>query len=284
MRRNELTIGLVLAVIGLIAAFWLIGLSPKRDQAATLKQDIDELHSQLEQAEQEAAVGRQERKTFPGDYRRLVVLGKAVPEDGDQPGLLVQLQRLADRAGVRFQNLDLSTSASSATAAAPTSTTETSTETSTASTETTDTSSSTEAAATGTVATATEASAAILPIGASVGPAGLPLMPYQLKFTGGFFEIADFLKSLDAMVHASHGAIDVHGRLLTVDGFALKPIDNPSETGAVERIPSLSADLSVTTYLTPGDEGATGGAGVGGPAPVTTDSATSTTTTVSPSP
>jgi Tfp pilus assembly protein PilO len=273
MRRNELTIALALAVIGLIAAFWLVGLSPKREQAASLKQDIDELQSQLEQAEQEATVGRQERKTFPGDYRKLVVLGKAVPENGDQAGLLVQLQRLADRADVRFQNLDLSTSASSAT---------TSTETSTASTETTDADSSAEASTTETVATATEASAAILPIGASVGPAGLPVMPYQLKFTGGFFEIADFLESLDALVHARHGTIDVHGRLLTVDGFALKPNDTAGDS--VEVIPTLTADLSVTTYLTPGDEGATGGAAVGGPAPVTSTSTTSTTTTVSPSP
>jgi Tfp pilus assembly protein PilO len=283
MRRNELTIALALAVIGLIAAFWLVGLSPKREQAASLKQDIDELQSQLEQAEQEATVGRQERKTFPGDYRKLVVLGKAVPENGDQAGLLVQLQRLADRADVRFQNLDLSTSASSATTATtaePTATT--STETSTASTETTDADSSAEASTTETVATATEASAAILPIGASVGPAGLPVMPYQLKFTGGFFEIADFLESLDALVHARHGTIDVHGRLLTVDGFALKPNDTAGDS--VEVIPTLTADLSVTTYLTPGDEGATGGAAVGGPAPVTSTSTTSTTTTVSPSP
>jgi Tfp pilus assembly protein PilO len=283
MRRNELTIAIALAVIGLIAAFWLVGLSPKREQAATLKQDIDELQSQLEQAEQEAAVGRQERKTFPGDYRKLVVLGKAVPEDGDQAGLLVQLQRLADRAGVRFQNLDLSTSASSATAATAEPTATTSTETSTTSTETTDAGSSTETATTTeTVGTATEASAAILPIGASVGPAGLPVMPYQLKFTGGFFEIADFLQSLDALVHARRGTIDVHGRLLTVDGFALKPSDTAGDS--VEVIPTLTADLSVTTYLTPGDEGATGGAGVGGPAPVTSTSTTSSTTTVSPSP
>ena len=33
-------------------------------------------------------------------------------------------------------------------------------------------------------AVATEASAATLPIGAAVGPAGLPVMPYELKFTG----------------------------------------------------------------------------------------------------
>ena len=48
-------------------------------------------------------------------------------------------------------------------------------------------------------------------------------MPYDLKFTGDFFQIANFLKSLDEMVHMPHGEVDVTGRLLTVDGFALAP-------------------------------------------------------------
>lgn len=290
MRRNELTIVLALVVIGMIAAFWLIGLSPKREQAASLKQDIDGLQLRLDEAQQAAAVGEQERKSFPRDYRRLVVLGKAVPEDGDQAGLLVQLQRLADRAGVRFQALDLSASNSSAATAEPVPPATTDS-TSAASTETTNADSSTgaapSAASTDTAATATEASAATLPIGASVGPAGLPVMPYQLKFTGGFFEIADFLESLDRLVHARHAAIDVHGRLLTVDGFALKPSDSASQTGAVSPIPTLTADLSVTTYLTPGDQGLTAGASPGEPLAATPEStpapAASSTPNISPS-
>ena len=36
------------------------------------------------------------------------MLGKAVPADGDQASLLVQLQHLADESGVSFQSIDLS--------------------------------------------------------------------------------------------------------------------------------------------------------------------------------
>src|SRR3954447_21292410 len=119
MRRNELTILLSLIVIGMIAAFWLVMLSPKRDQATSLKHDVDQLHSQLEQAQQAAAAGAQEQKSFPVDYRKLVVLGKAVPEDGDQASLLVQLQQLADRSGVRFQSIDLAAAADSGSTPVP---------------------------------------------------------------------------------------------------------------------------------------------------------------------
>jgi Tfp pilus assembly protein PilO len=61
MRRTELTIILSVAVAGLIAAFWLVVISPKRDEAASLKQDTDGLQSSVEQAQQAAAAGEQAR-------------------------------------------------------------------------------------------------------------------------------------------------------------------------------------------------------------------------------
>jgi Tfp pilus assembly protein PilO len=287
MRRNELTILLSLAVAAMIAAFWLVVISPKRDEAASLKQETDGLQSSVEQAQQAAAGGEQAREDFEVNYRRLVVLGKAVPADGDQAGLLVQLQRLADRSGVGFQSIDLTSSASTATT--PPSSSDSSVSpippvtppTGTAEdAATTTASASTEAA--------TEAAAATLPIGASVGPAGLPVMPYNLKFTGDFFQIANFLESLDEMVHMPHGEVDVTGRLLTVDGFALAP--QASAAGAsLSAIPTLTANLSVTTYLTPADQGITAGATLSGPAlatsaPVTPTPASGTTTTPSAAP
>jgi Tfp pilus assembly protein PilO len=282
MRRSELTIVLALAVAGMIAAFWLIVISPKRDEAASLKQDIDGLQSSVEQAQQAAAAGEQAREDFQVNYRRLVVLGKAVPADGDQAGLLVQLQRLADRSDVGFQSIDLSSSAQSAS----TPTTPPSSSVSPIPPVTPPTGTAEDAATTAastSTAAPTEAAAATLPIGASVGPAGLPVMPYNLKFTGDFFQIANFLESLDEMVHMPHGEVDVTGRLLTVDGFALAP-EESAAGASLSAIPTLTANLSVTTYLTPADQGITAGATLSGPAPATSAPATptpasSTTTT-----
>ena len=291
MRRTELTILLSLVVVGMIAAFWLVVISPKRDEAAGLKQDVDGLHSSLEQAQEAAAAGEQAREDFPVNYRRLVVLGKAVPADGDQAGLLVQLQRLADRAGVGFQSIDLTATAESAsTPTTPPSSSGSSVSPIPPETPSTGTAQDTVPAASASTAAATEAVAATLPIGASVGPAGLPVMPYNLKFNGNFFQIADFLESLDEMVHMPHGEVDVTGRLLTVDGFSLAP--QKSAAGAsLSATPILTANLTVTTYLTPADQGITAGATPSGPAPATPapvtptpESTTTTTPAATPTP
>ncbi len=106
-------------------------------------------------------------------------------------------------------------------------------------------------------------------------------MPYDLTFTGNFFQIADFMKRLNGLVNLRGSAIDVRGRLVTVDAFTLQPVQ--SETDGLSPVPTLTADLTVTTYLTPAEEGLTGGATPSGPAPAaptpvssTTGSATST--------
>jgi Tfp pilus assembly protein PilO len=282
MRRNELTIVLTLAVIGMIAAFWLLVISPKRDQAASLTQDIDGLQVSLAEAEETAAAGEQARDDFRLNYRSLVVLGKAVPADGDQAGLLVQVLRLADRSGVEFRSIGLSASAQSTAAPAPTpSSSESPTPPATPSAESVEDTGTPVASSS--TAPATEAAAATLPIGASVGPAGLPVMPYDLKFTGDFSQIATFLESLDEMVQMPHGEVDVTGRLLTVDGFELAPPKNAGGA-SLGPTPTLTATLAVTTYLTPADQGITAGATPTGPALASTAPASSTTTTATPAP
>jgi Tfp pilus assembly protein PilO len=69
-------------------------------------------------------------------------------------------------------------------------------------------------------------------------------MPYKLSFSGSFFQIADFIAGIDSLVHGSDEQIDVNGRLVTLNGFALT-----EEMG--RGFPYLKASFSVTTYLTP---------------------------------
>src|SRR5581483_5250631 len=242
-----------------MVAFYLLVLSPKRQEASDLQSQVDDLQSSLSQAQQEAAAAESAKHSFGIDYRRLVVLGKAVPADSDQTSLLVQLQHLADKSGVQFNAFDLSdaSTSSAASASTPTSTGSSDTSTSTGSASTSSTTTTASAAP-------SEAAVSTLPIGASVGPAGLPVMPYTLSFTGGFAQIANFMQRLDGMVGMKGGLVDVRGSLLTVDGFKFTaaPAGSPDEG-------TLTAELDVTSFLPPADQGITGGATPSGPAPAT---------------
>ena len=262
---KAIVFGVVMAVI--LGVFYFKVLSPKRHEASSLKHDVADLQAQVDQQKQAANFGEDARQHFPEYYSHLVVLGKAVPADADSASLLVELNSIADRTGVKFKGLQLSASSGTDTSGTtPSTPPSASSSTSTSTTATTSTTPSTSSsAAPATPAAATESTAANLPLGASVGPAGLPTMPYDLTFKGRYFQVADFLAAVDDLVHmrgASQVAAD--GRLLTINSFDLAPANanNPSNPS-----PKLTVDLTVTSYLAPEGQGLTAGAGPGGPAP-----------------
>jgi hypothetical protein len=264
--------GPIIAILPLIAAalaFWVLVLSPKRQEASDLEAEVTALQTEVEEQEQLAASAEAAREDFPRAYRRVVVLGKAAPEDDDTSSLLVQLNRVAANAGVNFMSLQAEAPSETAPAPPPPA----ATTPADAAAESEQQVESVESGA-ATPAPATEASAALLPIGASIGPAGLPVMKYSLEFEGDFFALADFLAGLDRMVKTSADELRVRGRLITVDGFELTPLD---VVGGATDHPRLAATLTVTTFLTPPDEGLTDGASPGGPAPAGAPQPTSTT-------
>jgi len=242
-QKTNVVIGAMLVVALLATGFWVLALSPKRDEATELGTQVEKLEASLSQHRAEIAVAEEARRSFPVDYKRLVLLGKAVPGDDDTASLLVQVNRVADRAGVRFQDLQLTPSSGSEgePAAALSSTG-------------------------GEPVSATEATASLLPLGAAIGPAGLAVMPYTLTFRGDFFQMADFIQGLDSLVDTTNEEVAVDGRLITVDGFALTP---DPDLG----FPALLASFSVTTYLTPPGQGTTAGASPTGPESVATPAA-----------
>lgn len=246
-KTNNVLIGAMLLVAAVATAFWILALSPKRDEASKLDTQVKQLESSLSQHEAEIATSEEARHHFPTDYEHLVVLGKAVPSDDETPSLLVQLNHIADKADVRFQTLSLE-GGSESEAEAPS-----------------------LSSASGEPVSATEATASLMPLGASVGPAGLAVMPYQLTFTGSFFKIADFIEGLDSLVKTTNEKVGVDGRLITINGFSLA-----EESEA--KFPALQASFSVSTYLTPPSQGTTAGASPEGPAEPPTSVPASTTT------
>lgn len=261
MKSRDRTILIIVPALALVAAFWMLVLSPKREEASQLEGDVAALESEVAQAQQTADIAEQAREDFPEDYKKVVTLGKAVPQDDDTASLITQVSATARDAKVDFRSLILSEDAEgeALTAPAPPATEAPATETPPAESQPT-AETTTETAVTEPMAT--EAAAATLPIGATVGPAGLPVMPYELEFQGDFFNVADFVAGLDSGVTADeNGDVSVDGRLMTIDGFSL---GRDQENG----FPSLNASFAITTYVTPETEGLTAGATPSGPAPV----------------
>jgi Tfp pilus assembly protein PilO len=231
-KNTNLVIGAMVVIAGVASFFWIVVLSPKRDEAEKLQTRIGALETSLSQHRSEAETAEAARKAFAGDYAHLVVLGKAVPGDAETASLLVQLNKIAARSHVDFQSLTLQSSGSGE-------------------------SESSAPAPTGGTVSPTEAAASLLPLGASVGPAGLAVMPYELTFEGTFFKIAKFIEGLDDLVKTTNADVAVDGRLITVDSFSLEP--------GGDGFPTLLGSFTVTTYLTPPGQGLTGGASPAGP-------------------
>lgn len=277
MKGTDRTILFALPLIALAIGFYLLVLSPKQKEAGELQDKIDSLNSEITLAESEISTAESARAAFSKNYADIVKLGTAVPEDDDQATLISDLNEMGANNDLDFQSFQISDDAAATEAPTAPAPTETSSSTDT----NTETSSTTTTAST-TTAAATETAAATLPIGAAVGPAGLPITPYTLSYTGGFFDMAGLFADLDDRVKVSDdgGNPVAHGRLMTVDGFAMS-------ADPVQGFPSVAAQIAVTTYMVPADQGIAAGATPAGPAPVGSPDAPvtvsdSSTTTAAP--
>jgi Tfp pilus assembly protein PilO len=246
MRGNSRLILAVLGVVVLAGAFWMLLLSPKREESSRLGKEVETLQSTLAQHEGEVQSALAAKSEFASNYGQLVVLGKAVPADSETASLLVQIQKISERSGVRFEEISLSAGSGEGAVAPP----------------------AVEAGAES--VSPTEVAASTMPLGASVGPAGLGVMPYTLNFTGNFFQISHFIHGLDDLVKTTNSKVSVDGRLITVNSFSLAPAEEEGST-------KLQATFSVTTYLTPPEQGVTVGATPAGPETATATPASATT-------
>jgi hypothetical protein len=247
MSSSNRVIVVMLAVAALAVAFWMLLLSPKRDEVAKLDREVTKQEESLSLHQSEVQRGLEAEKAFPQQYQQLVVLGKAAPAEDDTASLLVQLDQIAEDSHVRFQTFVLAPAGGSDEAApeAP-------------------------EAAEEEPASPTEVAASTLPLGAAIGPAGLAVMPYTLRFKGDFFHLADFIHGLDSLVKTKNAEVDVTGRLITINGFKLTADQNLG-------FPNLEAEFTVTTFLVPPDQGVTGGATPASPEPSTSTQVSTTT-------
>lgn len=185
--RNPLVLGALAAVIA-IAAYWMLILSPKREEAAALGTEISSVQQQLVEAQSQLATFRKAKDSYKANYATVARLGKAVPEDDDIRSLMVQVESAAEDTGVDFRTIQIGQTTG------------------------------------GTAATPTDASSGqVPPPGATVGEAGFMTMPFSFKFRGKFFNLSKFMTQLERFVAVRNDALDVTGRLLVLESLTLEP-------------------------------------------------------------
>jgi Tfp pilus assembly protein PilO len=239
-RTNKILISV--ATIGLaVAAFYFLVLGPKRDEVAKLDTDISAKQAEIAQAEQTLVGYEQARKTYKANYTTLARLGKAVPVDDDVRSLLVQLAASARGTGVDFQTIELGSGLGGGTDATPTATNE-------------------KDSSTGELASA--------PGAVAVAGGALSAMPFNFKFTGGYFDLNTFFAKLEHYVTLNNAKLNATGRLLRLESVAI----TPSAAG----FPDMQAQIGAATYIVPPVQGVPGA-----PVPSTAQAAGTTPSTPS---
>jgi hypothetical protein len=241
-------------VAAVLTGVWFVGLAPKRKEAADLSSQIETAKQQLAEAEQSAGQARQAKSGYDRDYAAVATLGKAVPKSDAVPSLVYQLQSAAHDARIDFKSLKIAGNGVQAAPSTPAAATAAVAKSSNASGSTsTGSTGSTTPSTAATPAPATQAATASLPPGAAVGSAGFPTMPFSFVFNGSFFDMERFLHEVQRFVRVDGKNVDVRGRLLSVDGFAL--------TAGPNGFPSVRASISATAYVLSPDDTAAAAAG-----------------------
>jgi type II secretory pathway pseudopilin PulG len=91
----------VLLVLAVAASYFLL-ISPQRSKAADLQKEADAARQELSQLR---AVSLESRETQPIRVADLFRLTKAIPDEVDMPGMILELNRIARETGIRFDSI-----------------------------------------------------------------------------------------------------------------------------------------------------------------------------------
>jgi outer membrane murein-binding lipoprotein Lpp len=204
--RDRIVI-VVLAALAVVAAAWLLVLSPEREKASKVNTEVSTAQAQLATAESEVNAARSAEAGYPAAYTSVVSLGKAVPTGQEVPSLIFQLEQASDRRGVEFSSItssggtggSSSSSSSSGSSAAP----------------------------------------------AAVS-AGFTQMPFTFVFSGSFFDLYKLFQQINHFtVLTGSGKVQVSGRLLTVQAVQLAPEASGSEKASGRLTGTITATAYV---------------------------------------
>ena len=209
-KQIPLTAAVAVGVAIAFVAGFVVLVNPQRDEGKRLDAEVATLEAQVAQGSRPA-----EERPKPVEIRfaELFQLAKAMPDEQDMPGIILELDSIASATGVKFR--------------------------------------------------------AIAP--QPELPRGLyRALPITLTFEGNYYDLTDFLYRVRSLVSVRDEALDVSGRLYTLDTLDM----HESSVG----FPTIEATLTLSAYVFgPGTNPAPVSAGEAAAAPAATTSAGSTT-------
>ncbi|MGH2880274.1 MAG: hypothetical protein ACRDK4_11800 [Solirubrobacteraceae bacterium] len=241
-RDRLVLIGVLMGAI--LVGGYLLVVSPERQKASKAAAEVLSARSKLQTLEGQAAEATAARNRYTTAYASVVRLGPAVPASGETPSLVYALASLTNASHVELSSLtDGGGSSSSKAGSAP----------------------------------AAGSAGATTPGAAS---AAFSQEPFTFAFTGTYSALYKLLAQLENFTkQTTSGAVQVNGRLLTIDGVTLSASAGGSAGGAAgskAASENLTATVSATAYVLPPGQTPLGGATPGAPVGATPASASAT--------
>jgi Tfp pilus assembly protein PilO len=109
MTNRDRMVVIGLSVLAILAAGWILVVSPERQQASQLQAQVASAQSELSSAEGKLASARTAQSQYATAYSSIVDLGKAVPPTAEVPSLIFQLSQASGQKDVEFSSITTGT-------------------------------------------------------------------------------------------------------------------------------------------------------------------------------
>jgi len=215
--------------VAVLGVVWLMFISPERKKASQAASAMAAAEAQLQSAHSELASARSAQAKYAASYSTIVHLGKAVPTTQEVPSLINELAQASKQKKVEFASIASTSSGKG-------------------------------------ILAPTGPSAAA----AAAAEGGFQQVPFTFVFNGTYSGLEHMLRRISSFTaRTPSGALEVNGRLLTIQGVTLTPV---VVTGHKNSNPHLTATVTATAYTMPPESPSAASAGASGATPASTGS------------
>jgi Tfp pilus assembly protein PilO len=115
---------------------------------------------------------------------------------------------------------------------------------------------------------------------ATTAAAGFTAMPFSFVFDGSFFDLERLMRKLtNFTTRTASGALEVNGRLLTIQSVNLTPVSTEATASSSKASSELTGTVTASAYVLPGGQSVTGSSPApGASTPTSTTGASSSPT------